>query len=238
MSIALYQTGGLRFWSEAEILHRQQAVDTLHHTISAHLTRLNPAWQFHRVEGPLITPRANISDTYDGSDIWELSAEVASGGAAMRPETTASSYLYAEHLLKSGGAKAPLCVWQVGKSFRRETNDGASPAKLRFNEFYQGEWQCVFRNDTKADVRGAVLPHVAAAIQRITGAAEHRIIPSDRLPAYSRETLDIEVPHRGKWREMASVSLRTDFPMPGLTVLEIAVGLDRLISVEAKDGAP
>jgi glycyl-tRNA synthetase len=232
MSIALYKTGGLRFWTEREILHRQQAIDTLQQAISYELTLLNPAWQFHRVEGPLITPREHVNSAYDGSDIWELSADVAGNPACMRPETTASSYLYAQHMLQSGLAKAPLCIWQTGKSFRRETNDGASPSKLRFNEFYQAEWQCIYKEDTKADIKGRILPVVGFAIEKISGSAEYRVIPSDRLPSYSKETLDIEVPHRGKWKEMASVSKRTDFPIEGKLVLEIAVGLDRLISVE------
>ena len=238
MSLALFKTGGLRFWDEREILQRQQAIETLHQAISFCLTSLNPAWQFHRVEGPLITPREHVNQSYDGSDIWELTAPVAGEPACLRPETTASSYLYAKHLLTSGLAKTPLCVWQTGKSFRRETNDGASPSKLRFNEFYQGEWQCIYKVDTKADVRGTVLPVVGKAIQKIVGASRYVVVQSDRLPNYSRETLDIEVPHLGKWKEMASVSIRTDFPIDGLVVLELAIGLDRLISVEGASNEP
>jgi hypothetical protein len=41
------------------------------------------------------------------------------------------------------------------------------------------------------------------------------------------------------WKEMASLSTRTDFPQPTtpqqkrLLVLEVAVGMDRLVSVES-----
>ncbi len=230
MSLALYNTGGLRFWSEEEILRRNTAVQHLHLTVSKALTSLNPAWQFHQVEGPLITPSSYVNAAYDENDIWKLVSPIAGAEAVMRPETTASSYLYAVHLLKSGLAKAPLCVWQVGKSFRRETNDGASASKLRFNEFYQAEWQCIYREDTKANVRGHVLPLVASCIGRQCHASDLKIVDSDRLPDYSESTLDVEVPFQGKWKEIASVSIRKDFPLPGHKVLEIAVGMDRIIS--------
>jgi len=36
-----------------------------------------------------------------------------------------------------------------------------------------------------------------------------------------------------KWKEMCSISTRTDFPIEGHLVLEVAVGLDRLVMVEA-----
>jgi glycyl-tRNA synthetase len=69
---------------------------------------------------------------------------------ALRAETTASSYLYAGYLL-AHDVKPPVCVWQAGKSFRREKSEGASAAKLRFFEFYQQEFQCVYGVNTKAD---------------------------------------------------------------------------------------
>ena len=39
-----------------------------------------------------------------------------------------------------------------------------------------------------------------------------RIVPSDRLPAYSEVTMDIEVDNDDKWMEVCSISKRTDFP--------------------------
>lgn len=61
---------------------------------------------------------------------------------------------------------------------------------------------------------------------------EARIVPSDRLPGYSLHTDDIEVNFNGRWTEVASISTRTDFE--GAQVLEIAIGIDRLVDVATK----
>jgi glycyl-tRNA synthetase len=224
MSLALYEKGGLRFWEEREIVLRDHAAQRLLLAVSLPLTSLNSAWTFRRIEASGITPIEHISEAYDESDIWSFG-----DGYAMRAETTASSYLYAEYLLKSGKAKLPLCVWQHGKSFRRETNDGARASELRFNEFYQCEFQCIYRTDSKADYQTPVIESVMDEIAKITGKLV-RLVPSDRLPAYSLSTMDIECNWNGKWKEAASISQRTDFP--GHSVLEVAVGTDRLISME------
>ena len=235
MSEAFYNIGGLRFWTQEEILVREQAVQTLLNSISTPLQALNSAWSFHRMEGPILTPSSFINAAYDETDIFQLAAPLGGAPAALRAETTASSYLYAEHLLRSGKARPPLCVWQVGKSFRRETNDGARASELRFNEFYQAEFQCIFKNDTKADIRGCVEEAASKAIQRITLSNNYRIVDSDRLPSYSTMTRDVEVEYNGKWKEMASISTRTDFPMENMLVCEVAVGLDRLVVVSSEN---
>jgi glycyl-tRNA synthetase (class II) len=239
MSEALYTVGGLRFWSEREILVREQAIGLLVHGLSKALQTLNSAWSFHRMEGPLLTPRDKINSAYDESDIFLLDAKLGDQKAALRAETTASSYLYAEYLMQRGLARAPFVVWQVGKSFRRETNDGARASELRFNEFYQIEFQCIYKDNTKADIRGCAEEAISLAIKQITRSPEVRMVASDRLPSYSTETRDVEVPFGmdetrevPKWKEMASISTRTDFPVDNHLVLEVAVGLDRLVAVE------
>jgi hypothetical protein len=88
------------------------------------------------VKGPTIAPCSAISSAYGADDLWMLQAGIASGEAAMRAETTATSYAYAAHLLKTGH-RMPLCVWHAGKRYQRETNDGAPPAKMRFLEFWR-----------------------------------------------------------------------------------------------------
>lgn len=233
---ALYGKGGLPFWTEEEIRIREQAIITLTAAVRGALERLNSAWTFQRVEGPLLTPRQHISSAYDDSDIFMLQAKLGEDAAALRAETTASSYLALEAMLKRGDVRFPVCVWQAGKSFRVEASDGATASNLRYNEFYQLEFQCAYKANSKADYRAAVEPVVGAAIKRITGAADWRLVPSDRLPAYSETTNDIEVPytHPGsaeKWKEMCSISTRTDFPQDDVRVLEVAIGLDRLVAV-------
>jgi len=229
MSSALYGVGGLRFWAEKELEQRDIAIAALHRAISSSLLAVNPAWRFERCEGPTITPIEYIAPGYGSDDLWLLHAQMKGAEAIMRPETTPSTYAYARHRLAGSTKLLPACFWQVGKSYRRETNDGASAAKLRFNEFTQAEWQCIYRADTKADYRAAVEPTVAGIVSWFTG-RETRIIPSERLPGYSQCTNDVEVRHNGSWREMCSISTRTDYA-PDLLVLEIAVGVDRMVEV-------
>lgn len=228
MSSALYEFAGLRFWSDDEIelreLFQKRAVSVVQRT----LLNMNPAWNFLRTEGPILTPETYISDAYSDTDIFVTNHEKGGERFTLRAETTASSYAVA----RATRTKLPLCVWQVGKSFRRETNDGASAAKLRFNEFWQLEFQCIYSVDTKANYRAALMDVIEREITRFTG-KDARVVESDRLPSYSESTLDIEVEHGNTWREMASCSIRKDFS-ENTRVCEIAIGLDRVASLASE----
>lgn len=227
MSDALYTLGGLRFWTEDEIELREAFQARAVAVVKRTLTGMNPAWRFFRTEGPCLSPRSRISDAYDDSDIF-ITNHVAGGEAlCLRAETTPSSYAVANTIQ----GRLPICVWQAGNSFRRETNDGASAAKLRFNEFWQLEFQCIYGADTKADYRARLIGAVSVEIARFTGCIV-RVAESDRLPAYSESTLDIEADHNGTWREMASCSIRTDYSKD-TRVCEIAIGLDRVATLAA-----
>ena len=136
--------GGLPFWTERQILLREHAIARLSLAVRSALVGVNGAWQFERVEGPTLTPLEHVSSAYDQDDLFMLRAEMAGQPLTMRAETTASSYAYARTLLQSGARRMPLCVWQAGKSYRRELNDGARAATLRFNEFWQCEFQCIY----------------------------------------------------------------------------------------------
>lgn len=225
MSEALYKIGGLRFWHEEEIELRETIQSRLTNVVRRTLLNINPAWSFYRVEAPMLMPRSKISSAYDDNDIFATNHAAGGEILYLRPETTQGTYEYASWLHK----KLPLCVWQVGKSFRRELNDGASASKLRFNEFWQQEFQCIYRDDTKADYRTPLIEAVSHEIKRFT-MSDIRIVASDRLPAYSESTMDIEAMYNGKWREMASCSIRNDYK-EGTKVCEIAVGLDRVATL-------
>ncbi|MEM9329752.1 MAG: aminoacyl--tRNA ligase-related protein [Pseudomonadota bacterium] len=233
MSNAYYGLGSLRFWNEREILLREEFTRRIALLVTSRLKAINAGWSSVRCEGPILTPRQFVSEAYDESDVFYCKAQLGEDEAVLRPETTASSYLVATDLMRSGQAKAPLIVWQLGKSFRRETNDGASPSKLRFNEFYQLEFQCIYRADSKADYREAVLVPLAEEMAHCCGGIDYRIIPSDRLPSYSERTDDIELTWKKSFKEVCSVSTRTDFTVRNspveYRVLEVAVGMDRLI---------
>jgi glycyl-tRNA synthetase len=235
MSIALLsETAQLRWWTEDEINFRQDAIRHLHTTISKSLMGINKAWVFHRTEGPMLVPRSMVAPGYTEDDLWMVRADIAGIDATMRPETTASSYTMARHIIGSGSEKdrqrkLPLCVWQVGKSYRRESTDGASASKLRFFEFTQAEWQCIYSQDTKADYRAAVVDNLKDKIEWLC-ATEARVVPSDRLPGYSTQTDDIEIlQSNGRWTEVSSISTRTDFE--NANVLEIAIGMDRIVDI-------
>lgn len=234
MSHALFNTGGLRFWNEREIVIREQAIQTVREAVARSLLGLNQGWFFERVETPVIMPTTSMSSAYDRADYFSVDPSIGFPRSALRAETTLGTYLMAQQMLKEGVCKPPLCVWQAGLSFRTELSDGATAAKLRFNQFWQLEFQCVYRADSKADYVTPTRLEVATAINHVTG-LQTRLLPSDRLPTYATETVDIEVLYNDRWTEMASTSRRTDFPIinpngPELTVFEVAVGLDRLVA--------
>lgn len=225
MSEALFGLGGLRFWCESEIEARELFQARMVGVFRRTLMKTNPAWKMLRCEGPILHPRAMIGLCYGESDVFTTQDVRGDDVLCLRAETTPSSYLYAKFLRM----KLPLCVWQSGLSARRELNDGASASKLRFNVFWQLEFQCIYSCETKADYRAALIPVVQQEIQRMT-MAETRVQPSERIPAYAESTIDIEAQHGGTWREMASCSIRTDYS-DDTRVCEIAVGLDRVATL-------
>ena len=227
MSDAFYDIESLRFYDEDEIEMREMMTKRISSVVRQTLQNVNPAWKFKRVEGPLLTPRSFVSPSYDEDDIFVTQIEKAGAKLVLRPETTVSSYEFARK--KYARDKFPLCVWQLGKSFRVEKSDGATAAKLRFNEFYQLEFQCIYSVGTKADYRASLIESVTKEVSRFLN-LETRVIPSDRLPSYSESTLDIEVPYRNDWKEVASCSIRNDFS-EDTRVCEIAIGMDRLVEI-------
>lgn len=239
----LDQTAQLRWWTEAELEYRDEVVKTMSRCIKGALISINKAWVFQRVEGPMLVPRSMVAPGYTDDDLWAVKAQIASEDATMRPETTASSYMAAERILgtseKDRQKRMPLCVWQVGKSYRRESSDGANAAKLRYFEFTQAEWQCIYGLNTMADYRGVVMPEIMAKLAWLCKKSpeQARIVPSDRLPGYSEVTDDVEILRAdGRWTEVCSVSTRTDFE--GAKVLEIAIGVDRVVDIAGETGQP
>ena len=152
----------------------------------------------------------------------------------LKPETTSASFVAAEDLLREQNVLPPLCVWQHSKSFRREQDQSFSHVRLK--EFYQLEFQCIYNITTKNNYQDSCIEDIAKMFMNILHLPT-RIVLSDRLPAYSLKTLDIEVKNNQKWMEVCSVSLRKDFIYPykinnkdcEFLVLEIALGTDRLL---------
>lgn len=235
----LFDVNGLMFWDERSVLLRQFFQDYYALSVRSALLKMNSAWQFHKIEAPLLTPNQKINENYGIGDVWQQMVLETETPLTLRPETTPSSYVYAEYLLNShSNTKPPFVVWQAGKSFRREQEQ---PIKhMRLKEFYQQEFQCIFTADTENDYHSNILEPVRRMIAETVGLPT-RIVPSDRLPDYSLITQDIEVDNGDKWMEVCSISKRKDFPScakfqtkkgiveKDLLVLEIAIGLDRCI---------
>ena len=231
MNEALFELGGLRFWSENELELREAFQARAVGVVKRTLTDMNPAWRFARCEGPILHPRSRISTEYTDKDIFVTNDIRGGEPICLRSETTASSYAYAR-FLQNQGWKLPLCVWQAGISARRELNDGASAANLRFNCFWQLEFQCIYKDTMNADYRSKLMSVLSKEIERFTSGAT-MIFESERLPSYSESTIDINIiSNYTKDMEVASCSIRNDYG-EGMKVCEIAIGLDRVATLAA-----
>jgi glycyl-tRNA synthetase len=237
----IFNVNSLVHWEEPQIKLRDEMIRFFSDEVRAFLRSENPAWDIRRVEAPTLTPRSLISSAYSNEDVWVQERHASSEHElVLRPETTPSTYAYMQYLLNSHSkARLPLCVWQAGRSYRREQEQPTKHMRLR--EFWQQEFQCAFTADTGNDYHAKSLE----AVRKMIATTLHlptRIVESDRLPAYSQTTIDIEVDNGDKWMEVCSISRRTDFPQKFVSVgkrdqtrehdvlvLEIAIGLDRCV---------
>jgi glycyl-tRNA synthetase len=231
----LYDVNGLVFWTERQVKLRERFRDYFVDTLRDTLRSINGAWQFTGIEAPILTPRPFINKNYTDEDVY-----ATSGNLVLRPETTPGTYKFIRTRLddSNSGVKPPVCVWQIGKSFRQEQDQVTKNVRLK--EFYQLEFQCVFTDDTKDDYHERLLEPTAKMIADMVNLPV-RITPSDRLPDYSLKTIDVEAWTDDKWLELASLSLRKDFPgtakftakgkviEKNLLVAEVAIGVDRCV---------
>jgi len=180
------------------------------------IAAVNPAVRFRRVETPILTPAAALQGHLD-----EGFPVISAGDRGLlRPETTAGcvAALHAMLPLESQRRKAmPLCVWQLGKSFREEANAKTMRAThLRLTEFYQLEFELFAAEGTRAD-------YIMEALKALTGRFGGEIVTPPDLPHYSRRTLDWEI----DGVEVAGCSERTDWPEG--VVYEVSIGIERLL---------
>lgn len=236
----IFETNGVPFWTADEIALRNTFKQTFAREVIDMLAAENNSWRLHvhEVEGSILTPTDKINNNYTYRDVWLQYDPDNEGKMVLRPETTPSSYAYVEHLMDHTPIKPPMIVWQAGKSFRREQDQVSK--NMRLKEFYQQEFQCFYTTDTMNDYQAAIMPKLEKMISHELGLPA-RVIESDRLPSYSRKTMDVEVNNGDKWMEICSVSVRTDFSRPAIfdvkkkriekemLVLEIAIGLDRCV---------
>lgn len=221
----LYSRNGLIFWNQKEIKLRNQFVDYFCLELSSILKFENKAFEMLQIEAPLLTPQEYINKNYTEDDFYKVSNTVFENSQhlVLRPETTMGSYQYAKWLLQhtDNKVKLPICVWQHGKSFRREQDQVTK--NMRLKEFYQLEFQCIYGLTTMNDYSIAVIPKVCKFISDMIGPC--RVGFSDRLPDYSEKTIDVICEKTNM--EIASISVRKDFE--NAKVLEIAIGTDRCV---------
>jgi len=233
----LYNINSLVIWEEKDIRLKRFFEDTIEKEIKSILLEMNPQWKFFQIEAPSLIPLDLVNVEYSSDDIW-IQEQKSTDKLALKPETTASSYIYAEYLLDSHLVLPPFVVWQTSKSFRREQDQ---PLKhMRLKEFQQQEFQCIYAADTLNDYQERALEPIRKMFQDIISLPT-RIVESDRLPSYSLKTMDIEVFNEDKWMEICSISKRTDFKKKAvinyknkiiekdLLVLEIATSPDRIL---------
>lgn len=221
----LYNSNGLIFWTEDEIRLRRMFEQHFVSAVSTNLKTQNRGFEILQIEAPLITPIELINKNYTEDDIHAIKPRRDSEDLyVLRPETTMGSYKALEYFLNTHNdrkIKLPLCVWQHGKSFRREQDQ---PTKfMRLKEFYQLEFQIAFNPTTANDYSISLIPVVQKAIQEMIGPC--RIEASDRLPDYSESTTDIICEKNDM--EVCSISKRKDFPLA--KILEVAIGTDRCL---------
>lgn len=215
-------------WTEAEIIHRENLVRAIPQMLMETWQNINRAIRMVRVETPILTPASAIQGHIDEG--FELLGPVGKAGTRgyLRPETTAGTlaafdalYPQHDHRMK----QCPICLWQVGLSFRDEAKaETMRASKLRLVQFYQIEFQLFLRAGTMADY---IRPALDALVARYGGS----IVTAGELPHYSVSTLDWHI----DGLEVAGCSLRNDWP-PGVLV-EIAIGLDRLVALQMRGSA-
>lgn len=229
----LYDYNALPFYDEEDIIQRQRFTNAIARHVQRLLLAENQAWTFHQIEAPCFVPRALVNPNYTDEDLWAQQTDDPSRQLVLKPETTPSTYAWLRHHMSRQSVRPPVCVWQLSKSFRREQDQ---PTKhCRFKEFYQQEFQCLYTADTKNDYFAKVIRPLAQAFA-LEVCCPTRLVVSDRLPDYSEKTWDIEVFNSEKWMEVASISVRNDFPDPfrikdrevPCKVFEIATSPDRL----------
>jgi len=215
----LSNINGLVCWNEQEIELREDFIRRITSSLRYELLNINPAFQLYRIETPLLCQWYNID--YNFNNMFFANE------LALRPETTKGCYEYALAMLDHKwdlAGKLPMVVWQAGKSFRNEQDQVVK--NMRLKEFYQLEYQVLYSDKTANDYPLLLHTAISQILYQNWGMVTTLEV-SDRLPAYSDETMDLV--DGGTGLEVCSMSRRHDFPKEGVKCFEISIGLDRLV---------
>ena len=221
----LYESNWLVARNQRDIEKRESFERLISSEIENYINSQNPAFAMHKCEVSQITPLDKINENYTPDDYYLVEEWLV-----LRPETTMGSFAYANHLLNPHNKpkiKLPLCVYQHWKSFRKEQDKTLS--NMRLKEFYQLEYQIIYNKESWNDYYDWVVQFVYKLLSKILW--ECQLVPSDRLPDYSLQTMDVE--YNGM--EICSISKRKDFravinnQYTDCYVAEIAIGTDRMV---------
>lgn len=209
-------------WNEREILRRESLIHEIPVLLLDVWKDLNPAVNMERVETPILTP----ADYLQGHIEAKFDLISAGKRGYLRPETTAGTFEAMAMKFPTAGAdmkkRLPLCLWQVGLSFRDEaTSETMRASKLRLVQFYQMEFQLFASHGSKA-------PYIETALAELTRVYGGEAIPAEDLPHYSEKTIDWHMDDL----EVAGCSIRKDWEH-GM-VFEVAIGLDRLVAMQMR----
>lgn len=211
---------GLVYYDEYDILLRESTVKLITAKLKQILRGINSALKFIQIETPTLTPAEYLQSHIETG--FEL---IKTDDLYLRPETTRGTF-EALNLIYPQGQQLkkvlPVCIWQVGKSYRNEQNRPFS--ELRFKEFYQLEYQLVYAEGTMVDYHGKVADSLNQYFRLELLKTNSRVEAADKLPHYSTKTTDIYA----DGHEIVGISTRKDFDFP---VLEIACGLDRICAL-------
>lgn len=208
-------------YNELDIEKRESLIRELSVIVKNSMQSLNPSVKFARVETPIITP-----ESYLQTHIENKFQMLDTSRGILRPETTAGTKEAFKLMYPQAPQRKkimPICLWQVGKSFRDEVNgESMRFKKLRLVEFYQIEFQLFCSQGTMADYLNPVIDDL------INNYGGYKMEITDK-PHYSLKTIDWEI----DGVEVSSCSLRSDFE-DGM-LFEISIGLDRLLHILNKN---
>ena len=206
------------YWNEREILRRESLIREIPALLLCGWQNLNPSVKMRRCETPILTPPDYLKSHIDTG--FNL---IKAGESYLRPETTIGTYTAIDMDFPDKAAMKkwlPMCYWQVGCSFREESNpDTMRVSKLRLRQFYQMEFQLFASAGSKA-------PYLETALDLLVKNYGGSHKSADELPHYSEKTLDWFIGDL----EIAGCSIRKDWQY-GM-VFEIAIGLDRLVALQ------
>jgi hypothetical protein len=168
-------------WNEREIIRRENLIREIPCLLLSAWRDLNPAVQMERCETPILTPGNRLKGHI------ETGFNLINAGERgyLRPETTAGTYEAMSLRFPEAAVqkkRLPFCMWQVGCSFRDESNAEAMRAtKLRLVQFYQMEFQLFASAGSKA-------PYLETALDVLQANYGGEYRAADELPHYSEKT--------------------------------------------------